>query len=86
AGPDGLEAVGEVRWSPPESLVDQGLAAFDEAHVAARDVQVRSNRFTAGDVQLRVSSDGRWWRYERRGRAWELVEPPAADPGSLLSG
>ncbi|MCU1455664.1 MAG: hypothetical protein JWN46_3810 [Acidimicrobiales bacterium] len=86
AGAEGLEAVTEALWRPPASLVDQALAAFDEAHVAAEEVQVRSNRFTAGDVQLRVSSDGRWWRYERRGRTWELAEPPAADPGALLSG
>jgi uncharacterized Zn finger protein len=84
AGRDGLAAVDESLWRPPAETIEAGLAAFAEAGVDDDEVQVRSNRLTAGDVQLRVSTDGRWWRYERRGRAWELVEPPADDPLELV--
>ena len=85
AGPAGLEAIEEALWRPPATVVDQGLAAFDEAGIDPEDVQVRSNRFTWGDIQLRVTADGRWWRFEKRGRTWELVEPPADGPTELIS-
>ena len=85
AGRDGLEAIEEALWRPPDPVIARGLAAFDEAGVDEHDVQVRSNRLTAGDVQLRASADGRWWRFERRGRQWELVEPPSDSPEDLLS-
>ena len=84
AGADGVEAIDEALWRPPDSVVAQGLEAFDEAGIDPEEVQVRSNRLTHGEVQLRVTSDGRWWRYERRGRTWELVEPPAPHPDDLL--
>ena len=85
AGREGLEAIEEALWRPPQTVIDRGLDAFDDAGLDPDDIQVRSNRLTAGDVQLRVSSDGRWWRFERRGRTWELVEPPADDPADLIS-
>lgn len=84
AGREGIEAVEEALWRPPPSVVERGLAALAEAGVDEDEVQVRSNRLTAGDVQLRVSQDLRWWRFERRGRTWELVEPPSADPLDLV--
>lgn len=67
-------------------MVARGLEAFEEAGIDRDEVQVRSNRFTIGDIQLRVTADGRWWRFERRGRTWELVEPPADSPDDLISG
>ncbi len=86
AGSDGVAMLGEVLWAPEPSLVARGLDAFDEVGIDPDDIRVRSNRLTAGEVQLRVSADGRWWRFERRGRTWELVEPPVDDPAELLSG
>lgn len=85
AGPDGLEAIEEALWRPPTSVVDQGLEAFDQAGIDPDEVQVRSNRLTWGDIQLRVTADGRWWRFEKRGRTWELVEPPSDRPDDLVS-
>jgi uncharacterized Zn finger protein len=84
AGTEGLAAIEEALWRPPPAVVERGLEALDAAGFDPDDVHVRSNRLTAGDVQLRVTSDGRWWRFERRGRAWELVEPPADDPTELV--
>ena len=84
AGADGLTAIDEARWRPPTDLLDRGLAALAEAGYDEHEVQVRSNRLTVGDVQLRVTSDERWWRYEQRGRSWELVEAPSHDPFDLV--
>ncbi|MGN6695578.1 MAG: SWIM zinc finger family protein [Aquihabitans sp.] len=85
AGAEGIEAIEEALWRPPSSVVEQALDAFDRAGIDPDDVQIRSNRFTWGDIQLRVSSDLRWWRFEKRGRTWELVEPPADQPDELIS-
>ena len=85
AGAEGIDAIEEALWRPPTTVIDQGLDAFDQAGIDPDDVQIRSNRFTWGDIQLRVSSDLRWWRFEKRGRAWELVEPPSDRPDDLIS-
>lgn len=85
-GADGVAMLDEVLWRPNDERVAEGLRAFAEAGFDAADVQVRSNRFTAGEVQLRVTADDRWWRFERRGRGWELVEPPADSAAELISG
>lgn len=86
AGVEGLWAIDEAPWRPPPSLAERALRAFAEAGARPDAVSVRSNRFTLGDVQLRVTADGRWWRFEKQGRSWELVEPPADDPEDLVSG
>lgn len=86
AGADGVAALDGPLWKPPAEVVDAAIAAFADAGIDPASVQVRTNRITVGDVQLRVTPDGRWWRYERRGRAWDLVEPPADAPDDLVSG
>lgn len=86
AGTDGLEVLDDDRWAPPRRTLEVGLEAFGDVGVDRHDVRVRGNRLTAGDVQLRVTPDGRWWRYEQQGRRWELVEPPVAHPSELLDG
>lgn len=86
AGAEGFTDLDDGRWRPADAVVDAGHRAFVEAGVDPAHVQVRSNRVTAGDVQLRVTADGRWWRYERRGRTWELVEAPSTDPTDLVGG
>jgi hypothetical protein len=86
AGSAGIEAIDDDRWLPPAEVIDIGLAAFEDAGADASEVRVRANRLTLGEVQLRVTPDGRWWRYERHHRQWELVEPPTATPADLLGG
>ena len=85
AGVDGLAAADQSLWRPPAALITRAIAAFAEAGAEPGDVKIRSNRITFGDVQLRVTEDGRWWRYERRGRSWDLVEPPTNAPEDLVS-
>lgn len=84
AGEEGLESANDALWRPPESALDAGRAAFEDAGVDPSRIQVRSNRLTVDDVQLRITPDGRWWRYEKRGRLWDLVEAPSSDPGDLV--
>lgn len=86
AGEEGLAAVDEALWRPSAEVVAAGIRAFEDIGADPEAVQVRSNRITLGDVQLRVTEDGRWWRYEKRGRSWDLVEPPAPAPDDLVSG
>ncbi|MEO6628371.1 MAG: hypothetical protein ABIP03_07340, partial [Aquihabitans sp.] len=86
AGEEGLAAVDEALWRPSSAVIETGLQAFEDIGADPEEVQVRSNRMTLGDVQLRVTEDGRWWRYEKRGRSWDLVEPPARTPDDLVSG
>ena len=86
AGADGVAALDGPLWKPPAEVVDAAVAAVADAGIDPASVQVRTNRITVGDVQLRVTPDRRWWRYERRGRAWDLVEPPADAPDDLVSG
>jgi uncharacterized Zn finger protein len=85
AGAEGIDAIEEALWRPPSTVIDQGLDAFDQAGIDPDEVQVRSNRLTWADIQLRVTADGRWWRFEKRGRTWELVEPPSDHPDDLVS-
>lgn len=86
AGPDQVETVDESLWRPPDTALEAGLVALEEAGVDRARIQVRSNRLTIGDVQLRITADGRWWRYEKHGRQWDLVEAPSSDPGDLVGG
>ena len=86
AGPDGVSETDDGRWRPAPTVIDAGVRAFTDAGIDTSEVQVRSNRITVGDVQLRVTADGRWWRYERRGRTWDLVEAPSTDPTDLVGG
>ena len=84
-----IKAGESVGWTPLADIYEDDDALtlrFELAGVDPAHVQVRSNRVTAGDVQLRVTADGRWWRYERRGRTWELVEAPSTDPTDLVGG
>lgn len=85
AGPDGFDVDDDGRWRPSPTVLEAGRRAFLDLGIDPREIQVRSNRITVGDVQLRLTGDGRWWRYERRGRTWELVEAPSKDPEDLVS-
>ncbi|MCU1358368.1 MAG: hypothetical protein JWM89_3786 [Acidimicrobiales bacterium] len=85
-GAAGVTAVDEALWRPTDELVEAAIDAFEAAGVDVMALSIRSNRFSTRDVQLRVTTDGRWWRYEKRGRTWELVEPPADSPADLLTG
>jgi hypothetical protein len=81
AGADGLQIVDESPWRPPPLAMAQGR---DAARGLPGPPRITDNRVTAGAVQLRLSRDGRWWRFEKRAGRWVLAAPPADDPDDLL--
>ena len=54
--------------------------------LSGQRVRADANRLSGGDVHLRYSRDGRWYRCERRGGGWDVVAPPSADPAQLVTG
>ena len=79
-GAEGVDLT-DSTWSPPSEQLAAGRAVMTEFGLAPR---VRDNRVGAGTFQLRLGRSGLWYRFERKGGAWELVAPPDADPGELL--
>ena len=82
AGPSGLDVLDEPPW-PPEPLT---MSAARDAVAAAtqRGVRVDRNRLVIDDVQLRLTRDRRWYRFAKRGGAWELEAGPADEPDDLV--
>jgi uncharacterized Zn finger protein len=76
-------AVLDEEWTPDREAIDEGRAACAVTGAG----RVRANRISLSgdDVQLRLGRSGSWYRFERVGRSWELVEGPAADPAALVS-
>jgi len=82
AGADGVQMLDEAPWRPPPLAMAQGRDAARALHGTLR---ITDNRVTAGSLQLRLSRDGRWWRFEKRGGRWGLAAPAADDPDDLLA-
>lgn len=83
AGRDGLGAVEQPQWRPDTRVMAAARQALVEAGAPPSKLSVRQNRLTVDDVQIRLTPDGRWWRFERRTGAWELAAPPSAEPDDL---
>lgn len=48
-------------------------------------VRVRQNRVAIGSgEEVRLSRDGRWYRFGKRAGQWEIVAPAAEAPDELL--
>lgn len=82
-GAAGARAADEQGWQPGARVMAAARQALVEAGAPASKLRTRLNRLTVGNVQLRLGTDGHWWRFERRGGAWELASPPASDPDDL---
>ena len=74
---DGVTVL-DQRWTPDPEQLAPGRA------VLGPRARVRANTVSAGALQLRLSPDGRWYRFDRHGRSWDLTGPPATDPSDLL--
>jgi uncharacterized Zn finger protein len=81
-GADAVSALDET-WSGDPEAMAEGRAALRATGVGRLDV--RHNRITAGSVQLRLTRTGAWYRFERAGGAWELVDGPCPDPATAAS-
>ena len=87
-GPAGLELL-HAEWEP--TAVDPDAAELFEAARAVLSAKtgaataVRGNRITAGQLQLRLGRDLRWYPYARSDQDWEPSGPPLADPALALA-
>lgn len=82
-GAAGVKAAEEPAWQPGARVMAAARQALLEAGAPTTRLTARLNRLTVGDVQIRLATDGTWWRFERRGGAWELAAPPASEPDDL---
>lgn len=85
AGADGLRVLDEEDWRPPTATMVTARQSLLAAGVPASKVRVRHNRVTIGaGEELRLSRDGRWYRFAKRAGRWEIVAPPADAPDELV--
>ena len=71
-------------WRPPADTMAIARDAVAAALPDSTRVSVRSNRITAGTMQLRLDENGRWWRFEKRRGRWEITAQPADDADDLV--
>jgi uncharacterized Zn finger protein len=82
AGRGGLDAL-RTTWQPAVTDLAEGLAAL-ERPTGQGVVRAWRNRLTRGRLQLRLGSDGQWYRFVRSGSDWVLDGPPSHEPDALL--
>lgn len=84
----GLELL-QGEWDPAAEDPD-AAGLFEAARTALRAKTgaaevVQGNRITAGNLQLRLGRDLRWYPYARPDQDWEPSGPPQADPALALA-
>jgi uncharacterized Zn finger protein len=82
AGRGGLDAL-RTTWQPEAADLAEGRAALDRP-VGAGVVRAWRNRLTRGGLQLRLGSDGLWYRFVHPGGDWVLDGPPDPEPRALV--
>jgi uncharacterized Zn finger protein len=80
-GRDGV-AVLDGTWDPPEDWLGEGREAL---RGTGRSVRASHNRLSAGDLQLRLSPAGRWYRFEKVAGHWEPDGPASPEPTDLVA-
>ena len=83
AGRGGLEAL-RTTWQPAATDLAEGRAALDRP-AGQGPVRAWRNRLTRGGLQLRLGSDGLWYRFARSGSDWVLDGPPSPEPDVLVA-
>jgi uncharacterized Zn finger protein len=78
-GSSGLAVLRDT-WQPDAEALAEGRAALNRLGAT----RVWRNRITCGAVQLRLGSDGQWYRLARSGTGWDLDSAPDPDPAALL--
>lgn len=85
AGPEGLRVLDEDDWRPPTATMVAARESLLAAGLPATKVRVRRNRLALGaGEEVRLSRDGRWYRFAKRAGRWEIVAPPADAPDELV--
>jgi hypothetical protein len=82
AGRGGLDAL-RATWQPTAADLAEGRAALDRS-AGQGAVRAWRNRLTRGRLQLRLGSDGLWYRFARSGGDWMLDGPPTPEPDAPL--
>jgi hypothetical protein len=82
AGRGGLDAL-RTSWQPAATDLAEGRAALDRPSGQGA-LRAWRNRLTRGQLQLRLGSDGQWYRFVRSGSDWVLDGEPAPEPGALV--
>lgn len=83
-GGDGGLAVLHGDWHPGTEALAEGRQALDRFGSPGATRAWR-NRLTRGSVQLRLGTDGQWYRLARSGNGWDLDAAPDPDPAALLT-
>jgi uncharacterized Zn finger protein len=83
AGRGGLDALRTI-WQPAATDLAEGRAALDRP-AGQSAVRTWRNRLTRGRLQLRLGSDGLWYRFLRSGSDWVLDGPPCPEPDALVA-
>lgn len=83
-GNDALDMLDAATWRPPDDTMSEARDAVAQALPDVDRVTIRSNRITAGNLQLRLDEAGRWWRFEKRRGRWEITARPAEDADDLV--
>ncbi|MEM8924865.1 MAG: SWIM zinc finger family protein [Actinomycetota bacterium] len=67
------------RWDPPAAVMALGADALGPG------ARIRGNRVSVGPDQLRLDTEGHWWRFAADDKVgWLLLSGPAVDPAELL--
>jgi uncharacterized Zn finger protein len=82
AGRGGLAAF-RGSWQPRPGQLAEAKAELAEAGLPGRTTAWR-NRLTHGDIQLRLGTEGRWYRLVKTGTEWLLDGPPVERPLDLI--
>ena len=80
----GLAALDEPPWRPQPLTMAAARQVLTESGAATAGVKIERNRITMDNMQLRLSRRGTWWRFVKRGNAWELDAGPGLDVDELL--
>jgi uncharacterized Zn finger protein len=71
-------------WHPDAEALAEGRQALDRFG-SPGETRAWRNRLTRGSVQLRLGTDGQWYRLVRSGSGWDLDAAPDPDPAALLT-
>jgi hypothetical protein len=73
--------------SQPPSKTPSGVdeAGLAEALAALPGATIHANQVTAGKTQLRLGTDGLWYRFDQHFNDWTLTRPPSPDPQDLVT-
>jgi uncharacterized Zn finger protein len=84
AGADGVQVLDEEAWTPPVVEMVSAKERIEAAGTPRGTLQVRANRVTVGTQQYRLSRDGRWYLFLKRGGRWTLASRGSDDLDDVI--